>query len=142
MTRDRYKIIERNRPHFLTCTVVRWIPLFIRPEIVEIVLESLRHLQDQGHLILYGYVIMENHLHLLASADNLSKEMSRFKSFTARKIIDFLRERGEQGVLERLSDAKKNHAEHGNEKIQIRAATGTGSWSFQRDLCSQAGAWE
>lgn len=36
---------------------------------------------------------MENHIHLIASAANLSKEIGSFKSFTARAIIDLLKEK-------------------------------------------------
>lgn len=40
----------------------------------------------------YAYVIMENHLHLLASAEDLSKEVADFRSFTARQSIDYYHE--------------------------------------------------
>ncbi|MBT8420253.1 MAG: transposase [Gammaproteobacteria bacterium] len=33
---------------------------------------------------------MENHLHLVAAAPDLSATMQRFKSWTARRIIDYL----------------------------------------------------
>ena len=33
---------------------------------------------------------MENHLHLILSSPDLSSEIGKFKSFTARQIIDFL----------------------------------------------------
>ena len=84
MPRSRYKILENQQPYFLTCTVVNWIPIFIRPNTVQIALDSLRFLQNEKRLVFYGYVILENHLHLIASAENLAKEIGDFKSFTAR----------------------------------------------------------
>ena len=30
MTRTRYRICETTQPHFLTCTVVGWTPVFTR----------------------------------------------------------------------------------------------------------------
>ncbi|KKM64336.1 hypothetical protein LCGC14_1502380, partial [marine sediment metagenome] len=39
---------------------------------MQIVLDSLNHLQVQKHLKLYGYVIMENHLHLVVSGSDLA----------------------------------------------------------------------
>jgi len=74
------------------------------------VLDSLKFLQDQQRLTLYSYVIMENHLHLIASAENLSKEISHFKSFTARSIVDWLRENRPQSYwLRWMEEAKLSH---------------------------------
>src|SRR5262249_16388188 len=64
MTRTRYRVGENNCPHFLTCTVVGWMPVFTRPETVDIIYDSWRFLQENGRLVIYGYVILENHLHL------------------------------------------------------------------------------
>ncbi len=86
MSRSRYKIFENEYPHFLTCTIVNWLPLFGFERITEIILDSLRFLQKENRLLLYSYVIMENHLHLIASSEELSKEMGDFNSFTAKKI--------------------------------------------------------
>ena len=46
---------------------------------------------------------MEDHLHLIASSDHLSEEIGDFKSFTARRIIDFLKERNAQYILGQLA---------------------------------------
>jgi putative transposase len=110
MTRSRgYKIGETNYPYFLTCTVVAWLPVFTRPETVRIVLDSWRFLQDRRRLVLLGYVILENHLHLVASADDLAKEIGDFKSYTARRIIDYLRERNARTLLKQLEFHRSRH---------------------------------
>jgi len=109
MARSRYKIIERSQPHFLTCTILDWIPLFMNPEIVEIILGSLRFLQQEARLTLYAYVIMENHLHLVAAGDDLGKEIGDFKSYTAREIIEYLKARHFVHLLEKLRLGKLRH---------------------------------
>ncbi|QIZ73474.1 REP-associated tyrosine transposase [Oxynema aestuarii] len=101
MARSRYHVLE-TRPHFVTCTVVNWLPLFSQIEIAQIILDSLQFMQDNRRLDLYGYVIMENHLHLLVSAANLSKEMGNFKSFTARSIINWLQKNNFHQLLKQL----------------------------------------
>jgi REP element-mobilizing transposase RayT len=111
MGRSRYKIFDNDHPHFLTCTVVGWLTLFTDPEIVEILLDSLRFLQKEDRLPIYAYVIMENHLHLIASSDNLSKEIGDFKSFTARAIIEYLEARKFDHLLHRLMHGKLDHKE-------------------------------
>src|SRR5262249_36569180 len=92
MTRSRYHFFEKEYPYFITCTVVAWLPIFIHPSLVEIVLESWRFLQRERGIEIFGFVILENHLHWIASAksslEDLGEQVGRFKSFTARRIID------------------------------------------------------
>ena len=109
MPRSRYRILEPERPHFLTATINHWVPIFTRPDTVDIVFDSWRFLQDQADLRLYGYVILENHLHLVAQSPDLPGDIRRFKSYTARRILDWLNEHGHQQVLETLAWNKLRH---------------------------------
>ena len=54
-------------------------------------------------------MILENHLHAVAQADNLPKVWANFKSYTARKIIDHLQEQNTDFLLQRLAFGKKPH---------------------------------
>jgi putative transposase len=83
--------------------------LFTNPEIADILFGSLRFLQQNGRLILYAYVLMEHHLHLIVSAEDLSKEIHDFKSFTAHKIVDYLETNGSEYLLEQLRSGKAAH---------------------------------
>lgn len=109
MTRSRYHVVAEQSPHFMTATINHWLPLFTRPDTVNIVLDSWRYLQREAGFVLYGYVIMENHLHLIASSPDLSRDMRRFKSYTARAIVDYLQERGSPKILEMLAFFKRPH---------------------------------
>lgn len=109
MGRSRYHVLGSG-PHFLTCTTVNWLPIFSQPELAQILLDSLQFLQAQQRLTLHGYVVMENHLHLIAAADNLGKEIGHFKSFTARAIVDWLQAHRTQSYwLRQLAAAKQPH---------------------------------
>jgi putative transposase len=76
---------------------------------VDILLSCWRYQQQHQELRLYGHVVMENHLHYLAQADDLSRCVAGFKSFTARKIIEHLQSIGAERALERLRVAKRTH---------------------------------
>jgi len=65
MGRSRYKIYEPTYPHFVTCTILHWLPIFTRKESVQIIIDSLKFLQEKDNLKLYAYVILENHLHMV-----------------------------------------------------------------------------
>ena len=68
--------MEPDKPHFLTCTVVEWLPVFTRPDAVQILLDSWAHQRQHDGLKLFGYVILENHLHFVAQAPRLDKCLS------------------------------------------------------------------
>ena len=109
MARSRYVILEPDKPHFLTCTVVEWIPVFTRPDAVQILLESWAYLRTNEGLRLFGYVILENHLHFVAQAPRLDKCLSSFKSFTAGRLIALLEANKAERLLARLRLAKRAH---------------------------------
>lgn len=108
MGRSRYKIVDPKLPHFVTCTVLHWIPVFTRPATVDIVLDGLRYLIAE-EFKLYAYVILENHLHLIGQSNDLARDMARFKSYTAKQLIKYLDEHKVIQILEQLSFYKKAH---------------------------------
>jgi REP element-mobilizing transposase RayT len=109
MGRSRYVITEPDKPHFMTCTVMEWLPVFTRPQTVQVILDSWRYQREHEGLRLYGYVILENHLHFIAQAPDLRQCVSRFKSFTARQIIDYLKAQQVDRLLTRLRFSKRAH---------------------------------
>jgi REP element-mobilizing transposase RayT len=109
MARSRYQVFETFSPHFLTCTVVNWFPLFNDPNLIDILYTSLHFMRKHNRLTIYAYVIMDTHMHLVAASENLSKEIANFKSFTARRIIDTVKENNDKKLLEQLSQAKAVH---------------------------------
>jgi len=75
---------------------------------VKILLDSLRFLQNQDRLVLYGYVILENHCHLLAAGPDLGRAVASFKSFTATRIVKRLQE-CHAPILDLLAFHKAQH---------------------------------
>jgi len=88
------KISEGNI-YFLTLTVVDWVDVFTRPVYRHIIIDSLQHCIKNKGLELYAWVIMSNHIHLVAAAkdnDNLSDILRDFKKFTSKAIISAIQE--------------------------------------------------
>jgi putative transposase len=107
MPRTRYRFAEPHLPHFLTDTVVEWLPIFTRPEAAQILFDAWTHQQRHAGLHIYGFVVLENHLHAVAQAPRLPDTWREFKSFTARRLIDLLEEHRAKPLLERLHLALK-----------------------------------
>ena len=109
MGRSRYKFHELHYPYFITSSVVGGLPLFMHAAIADITLDALRYMQQENNVFLRAYVIMPNHIHLIAEHEQLPVMLGRFKSFTARSIIDHLKGYNNQHYLSRLKSRKLKH---------------------------------
>ena len=85
--RSRYQVIKNNGVYFITSTIIEWIPVFTKKEYFDIIVQSLSYCRQTKGLKLFTYVVMDNHVHLIVSAHNISLIMKDFKSYTAREII-------------------------------------------------------
>jgi len=86
----RYRFGDNEKPHFITFAVVNWIDVFSREVYTKILVESLQFCIDQKGLRIHAWVIMTNHVHLIASANErveLAAIMRDMKKFTSRQII-------------------------------------------------------
>jgi putative transposase len=115
--RSRYKIFDQEPPYFLTHTIVSWIPVFTRRAYFDLILEALRFSQENKELKLFAWVILDNHMHLLAASGQLSKTMKEFKSFTAREIVRLAQADGREWLLAQFKFYKTPHK--GNSHHQV-----------------------
>ena len=76
-------------PQFYTATILGWKKL-LKPEKYKIIIiQSLQYLVQEKRVILYGYVIMDNHIHLIwepTKLYSLKHTQLSFMKFTAQKI--------------------------------------------------------
>lgn len=95
MSGDRYKITDQHQTYFITCTIVHWIDLFTRTDYKEIVVNSLNYCIDEKGLVVNGWVLMSNHLHLLARCSEphrMSDFLRDFKKFTSKHFASAITE--------------------------------------------------
>ena len=107
--RTRYTITDDNAPHFLTFTVLNWLPVFTRPGTVQIILNALAWRQRNKGVKVYGYVILENHMHCILQTPALRRHIHDFKAFTAKEILRYLEENNAEKLLGLLAFFKKAH---------------------------------
>jgi REP element-mobilizing transposase RayT len=84
-----YKIYNQNEAYFLTFTTVGWIDIFTRKVYKDIVINSFKYCRENKGLLLFAYVIMSNHIHLIARANEgykLSEIIRDLKKFTSKQI--------------------------------------------------------
>tara|TARA_R100000908_G_scaffold45503_4_gene21733 strand:- start:25725 stop:26441 length:717 start_codon:yes stop_codon:yes gene_type:complete len=109
MGRSRYRIHEEHNPYFITSSVINQIALFKNPKLVKIILDGLIFLQEERNIELNAYVVMENHIHIIAKGTNLGEHIRNFKSFSAHQIIKALKKKKDHLSLNKLKQAKKSH---------------------------------
>ena len=103
---SRYRVRDDDYPHLVTCCVCGHLPAFTRPWAAAQLFESLAWLREHRGVRLLGYVVMENHLHLIVRSPALARDVGSFKSFTARRILDRLWELGDGTLVRQLRSAK------------------------------------
>lgn len=91
--------------YFVTTTAVNHAHLFRRDVIKRIIVDSFHHLRTTRKIKLFVFVIMPNHIHIIALFSKehpLADVMRDFKKFTARQIYRHFQAEGNTKVLEVL----------------------------------------
>ena len=94
----RYKIRDQHGLTYITCSICGWVDLFSRAVYRDIVLDSWRYCAQHKGLQVWGYVIMPNHLHMIASATppfRLEDVLRDFKAHTARAFLAVLHDKNQ-----------------------------------------------
>ncbi|HEV7348344.1 transposase [Telluribacter sp.] len=113
MPSSQYFIRNQEGAYFLTMTVVDWVDVFSRPAYRYIVVDSLRYCQQHKGLLLCGWCLMSNHLHLLAAAADghkLSDILRDMKKHTSKQLVKAIQEGPESRrdwMLQRFAYAGK-----------------------------------
>lgn len=87
--------MEFDSVYFWTDTVKDWNCILKQEKYKDIILSSWRELVSRGMVVIYGFVIMPNHLHVIWEMKKLNgKEMphASFNKFTGHRIVSDLNE--------------------------------------------------
>ena len=112
---------NENLTHFLTITIIEWIDIFTKPEYSQIIIDSLKYCQKNKGLLLYEYVIMTNHIHLIARAKEkykLSQIISDFKKHTTREILKELKKDNRKYILNLINNSFSKKKGYDNQTWQ------------------------
>jgi REP element-mobilizing transposase RayT len=108
MKETGYRIRNQYLPHFVTFTVVGWVDLFSRKQCRDIVINNLKHCIDHKGLLLYGYVIMTNHVHAIIAAETNTNGLSflirDFKSYSSKQLSGWVLGNAKESRREWMTD--------------------------------------
>jgi len=58
-------LITEYYPQFFTATILEWKHLLIEDKYKDIIIESLRFLVKEKRVVVYSFVLMPNHIHII-----------------------------------------------------------------------------
>ncbi len=76
-------------PQFFTATILEWKHLLKQDDFKDIIIDSLRFLKNEKSIVVYAFVIMPNHIHLIWQIQDgfkRDKIQMRFLKFTAQQM--------------------------------------------------------
>ena len=119
----RYKFAEKYAIYFVTFAVVEWVDVFTRNDYRQIVVNSILYCCEHKGLLVHGWVLMTNHVHLLISlsdesGNTLSDVMRDMKKYTAMQLIKAIRENERESrrewMMRIFSNAGRNNSNNKN----------------------------
>ena len=105
-----------NDLYFVTASISGWKHLLAEPKFRQIVLDSLVWLQKEKRVILFAFVIMPSHLHLVLKPEGktIGEVLQAFGSYTAHAILSELHKDNREDLLkffhEQRRDARHKHS--------------------------------
>ena len=109
--------------YFITFNITDWVDVFVKPVYKQIIVHTLNHFIEHKELVVYAWCLMSNHLHLVVKPgrnSSISEVEKEFKTFTERKILEFIYTEPEirrKWMMERFE--KSNHPLWLLKKIQL-----------------------
>ena len=106
----------KDRAYFLTFTIIEWIDVFTSRKYFDSLINALKFYQKELNIRIFGYVIMSNHIHLLAQCKDMIRFIKGFKSYTTKEIKKLLQNDNRKYLFKLLKDSKINR---NRQKFQI-----------------------
>lgn len=101
-----YKFDNPHGVYFVSFATVQWVDVFVRKTYQDIVLNSIRHCQNEKGLNVHAWCIMPSHMHLIISRSakaSLSDIMRDMKKLTATQILNAIQTPEESRKLDALA---------------------------------------
>ena len=112
MTSDKFQISRDSQALYITIVTKDRLPVFQTDPIKTIVCQAINEARKSGGFLLFAYVIMLDHMHLLTNCPSTSADVLRYiKGITGRRLIDYLKEKKYESSLAKLrhEEWKRKH---------------------------------
>jgi putative transposase len=98
-----FQISRDSQALFITLNTKNRLPVFRKDEIKKVLCDAIDEARKSAGLLLFAYVIMIDHLHVVTNQPTPISEVLRvLKGITARRVIDYLKEQNYSASLAKL----------------------------------------
>jgi putative transposase len=112
MSPDKFQISRDCQALYITIVTKDRLPVFQTDTIKTIACQAIDEARKSGNFLIFAYVIMLDHVHLLTNCPNTSADVLRYlKGITGRRVIDYLKEKKYDSSLAKLrhEEWKRKH---------------------------------
>ena len=97
-------LITPNSPaYYLTSVTKDRLPAFRLDKLKSVACDALAEARRSGGFLIFAYVIMPDHLHLISDGEKKPARVLQFvNGIVSRRVIDFLKQRGHNSSLKKL----------------------------------------
>src|SRR5436189_6409509 len=109
-----FKISRDNPTYYLTSVAHNRLPIFQKDAVKQVVCDAFDEARKSGGIMIFAYVIMPDHTHLLTGNARAMKDVLRFMNgVSARRVINYLKENGYESSLTKLRiEERENRHKH------------------------------
>ncbi|MEO7933103.1 MAG: hypothetical protein ABIT76_08085 [Chthoniobacterales bacterium] len=100
--RTRYHINDPERAHFITGTIVNWLPVFATSACADILVSSLVHCREQRGLKIYAWVVLDTHFHAILGGPELERTITAIKRHTSLVLLEQVKLEGREWLMNQL----------------------------------------
>ena len=106
---NRFLISHDSQVLYITVVTKDRLPVFRTDAIRELACTAIDEARRSAGFLLFGYVIMLDHMHLLTSCPSDTSDVLRvLKGITARRVIDYLKQKNHLRSLAKLQHQARN----------------------------------
>ena len=107
--RSRYRVGDSHQAHFITSTIVEWLPVFTTSACCDILVQTMVYSQTHKQLQVYAWVILDNHFHAIVAGPDLSRSVAGIKSYSARLLLAQVEREGREWLLNQWRFYRAKH---------------------------------
>ena len=133
---EMFRISRDNPAYYLTSVAHKRLPIFQTDIIKQVVCDALNEARRSGGIMIFAYVIMLDHTHLLTDNAREMADVLRFMNgVSAKRVIDHLKENGHESSLAKLRiQERENRHKHSVYEHHPNALRITGEDAFMQKV--------
>ena len=107
----RYQISKDSEALFITLVTSKRLPVFQTDQMKAVLSRAIDEARTSAGFLLFAYVVMIDHLHLLTSRPTTTSDVLRvLKGLTARRVSDYLKENNYLRSLAKLEHQERDRS--------------------------------